>query len=100
MNATVEENAAVDAASAELAKLCGCGEAECRGPLPMRDSFIIGWRARAAEEPAHAADLWERLVTIWESDDGPTKAYDHEILERIAALVDEWQGFVGKKEQG
>lgn len=51
-------------------------------------------------EVAQAAELWVRLVAIIESDDGPTKAYDHEIVEKIVALVDEWQGFVGKKEPG
>ncbi len=48
-------------------------------------------RVEDGAEVLQAARLWERVVTIWESDDGtPTKAYDPEILERIAALIDEW----------
>jgi len=49
----------------------------------------------AKAEAARAVDLWARVVTIWESDDGPTKAHDPEILERIAGVIDEWHGFAG-----
>lgn len=40
---------------------------------------------------AEAAAMWDRLLAIWQSEDGePTKAHDYEVLERIAALVTEW----------
>lgn len=55
-------------------------------------------RGVGVNEEAIAAALWERLVALMESDDGPTKAYDHEILEKIVALVDEWQGLAEKPE--
>lgn len=52
--------------------------------------------AAASYDNARKAALWDRLMAIWLSDDGePTKAYDPEVLERIAMLVNEWQGFAG-----
>ncbi len=42
-----------------------------------------------------AADLWARLVTAWESADGSDDQEQDEFASAVAALVAEWQGFVG-----
>lgn len=43
-----------------------------------------------ATEVVRAADLWLRVVALWES------AEEDELLTKFGELVDEWQGFKAK----
>lgn len=53
--------------------------------------------AEEAAEKERAAGLWARLVTAWESMDAADDNGESPLLDAIGALVDEWQGFVGKE---
>lgn len=102
LNTPGDEDAALAAANSELAKLCGCGDAKCKGTSAHQDGFLVGYRARGADvETARAADLWARLVTLWESHDSADVAarlegegWDNSLVVAIAGLIDEWQGFM------
>ena len=44
---------------------------------------------------AHAADLWNRLVTAWHQLPEADEDGESPLLDAISALVDEWEAFVG-----
>jgi hypothetical protein len=72
---------------------CSVDDCPCTGFTAGAPSHIYTPADLAADmEVAQAAELWNRLVALWEA----CEQVD-ELHNGIGALVDEWQGFVAKK---
>lgn len=65
----------------------------CGGPASDEELSAAYERA---EQNERAAALWRRLATVWESGGGDGRASDDALAQHVSALMDEWQGFVGK----
>jgi hypothetical protein len=65
----------------------------CGGPAADEELDAAYQRA---DENEHAAQLWRRLATVWESGGGSGRASDDSLAQHVGALMDEWQAPVGK----